>query len=137
MAIVVAAISRISSIIEGERSASFLSRWIFLRLLGVIYLIAFVSLWTQLDGLIGHNGILPVADYLQAVRERLGPERYWWLPTFCWFSPGDGFLHVQCAAGVALSLLLVAGVAPVIDLIFLWAIYLSLSTVCRDFLGFQ
>jgi hypothetical protein len=28
-------------------------------------------------------------------------------------------------------------VAPVVDLILLWAIYLSLSTVCREFLGFQ
>ena len=31
-------------------------RW-FLRSLGVIYLIAFVSLWVQVDGLIGANGI--------------------------------------------------------------------------------
>jgi hypothetical protein len=87
--------------------------------------------------LIGHNGILPVGDYLGAIREQLGPERCWWVPTFCWISPSDGFLHFQCAFGVLLSLLLIAGVAPVVDLILLWAIYLSLSTVCREFLGFQ
>ncbi len=40
----------------------FLTRRLFLRALGVIYLIAFASLWTQVDGLIGHNGILP-ADH--------------------------------------------------------------------------
>ena len=134
---VAAALSRIRSSIVGERSACFVSRWLFLRLLGVVYLIAFISLWTQIHGLIGHNGILPVADYLKAVGDQLGPERYWWLPTFCWLNPSDGFLHFQCAAGVALSLLLIAGVAPVLDLVLLWAIYLSLSTVCRDFLGFQ
>jgi hypothetical protein len=33
--------------------------------------------------------------------------------------------------------LLIAGIAPVLDLALLWALYLSLSTVCRDFLGFQ
>ena len=123
--------------IQSERSALYLSRWIFIRLLGVIYLVAFISLWRQIDGLIGHNGILPVADYLNAVSEGLGPERCWWVPTFSWFNGSDGFLHLQCAAGVALSLLLIAGVAPVLDLLFLWAIYLSLSTVCRDFLSFQ
>ncbi|PYJ87588.1 MAG: membrane protein [Verrucomicrobia bacterium] len=129
--------TQLASTIQSERSALYLSRWIFIRVLGVIYLIAFISLWTQIDGLIGHNGILPVADYLEAVSERLGPERCWWVPTFCWFNASDGFIHLQCAAGVALSLLLIAGVAPVLDLLFLWAIYLSLSTVCRDFLSFQ
>ena len=42
-------------------------RW-FLRSLGGIYLIAFLSLWMQVDGLIGEHGILPVADYLPAAR---------------------------------------------------------------------
>ena len=130
-------LARISESIERERSACFLARWLFLRLLGLTYLIAFVSLWTQIDGLAGHNGILPAADYLEAVRERIGPERYWRLPTFCWLDAGDGLLHFQCAAGTVLSLLLIAGFLPVLALVFLWAIYLSLSTVCRDFLSFQ
>src|SRR5438876_6073156 len=65
------------------------------------------------------------------------PERYWRLPTFCWLDAGDGLLHFQCAAGTVLSLLLIAGFLPVLALVFLWAIYLSLSTVCRDFLSFQ
>ena len=122
---------------ERDRTDSYLCRWLFLRLLGIVYLIAFVSLWTQIDGLAGHNGILPVVDYLEAVRERIGAERYWRLPTFCWLGAGDGFLHFQCAAGTVLSLLLIVGIAPVPALVFLWAIYLSLSTVCRDFLSFQ
>ena len=42
---------------------------LFLRLLGAVYLIAFVSLWTQVDGLIGDHGILPVKDYLDAVEQ--------------------------------------------------------------------
>ncbi|PYL64751.1 MAG: hypothetical protein DMF25_05985, partial [Verrucomicrobia bacterium] len=35
-------------------------RW-FLRALGLTYLIAFVSLWMQIDGLIGSNGVTPVS----------------------------------------------------------------------------
>src|SRR5262249_22560654 len=42
----------------------FLTRWIFLRGLGIIYLIAFLSLWTQISGLIGSHGILPAADLM-------------------------------------------------------------------------
>jgi uncharacterized membrane protein YphA (DoxX/SURF4 family) len=123
--------------LKDERDHYYLSRWLFLRLLGVIYLTAFVSLWAQIEGLAGGSGILPVADFLKAVGEGFGYERFWRFPTLCWFNASDGFLYFQCAAGVAFSLLLIVGVAPVLDLIFLWAIYLSLSTVCREFLGFQ
>src|SRR5215467_9908123 len=38
-------------------------RW-FLRLLGLIYLIAFVSLWVQIDGLVGSKGMSPVSQFL-------------------------------------------------------------------------
>src|SRR5262245_52177859 len=128
---------KVRAAIERDRSASRLARWLFLRLLGGIYLVAFLSLWTQVDGLVGQNGILPAADLLQAAGERFGTARFWWFPTFSWLSPGDGLLYLQCAAGAGLSLLLIVGVAPVADLVLLWALYLSLSTVCRDFLGFQ
>src|SRR5438874_303891 len=131
------ALARVRAALQRERSACLLSRWLFLRLLGVIYLIAFVSLWSQIDGLAGHNGILPSMNYLKAVLDQAGQEGYWQAPTFCWLNSSDGFLHFQCAAGVVLSLLLIAGVAPVPDLILLWAIYLSLSTVCGEFLSFQ
>src|SRR2546429_79937 len=56
----------------------------FLRLLGLAYLVAFVSLWLQVDGLIGSNGILPARDLLQEVSGVVGRSRYWWLPTLFW-----------------------------------------------------
>jgi predicted DCC family thiol-disulfide oxidoreductase YuxK len=120
----------------------FLTRWTFLRALGVIYLVAFVSLWTQINGLIGHNGILPTDQYVSAAQEQcdlqgIGLERYYLLPTLCWFNSSDGFLNFQCAAGSALAALLILGIAPAPCLALLWLIYLSLATVGRDFLGFQ
>jgi predicted DCC family thiol-disulfide oxidoreductase YuxK len=117
----------------GERVTS----WIFLRALGVIFLIAFVSLWTQIIGLIGREGILPVAEGLDMLRAASGPERYWRVPTLAWVSASDGALHGFCAAGVALSALLAAGFAPALCLVGSWALYLSLVAVGRDFLSFQ
>ncbi len=43
-------------------------RDVFLRLLGAVYLIAFVSLWVQVEGLIGTRGILPIHDLLYIAR---------------------------------------------------------------------
>ena len=51
------------------RPEYYLTRWLFLRLLGAIYLIAFISLWTQIDGLVGSNGILPAQEFLDAVQD--------------------------------------------------------------------
>ena len=81
--------------------ASFiLSRWVFLRALGLICLVAFVSFWVQAKGLVGSAGLLPVGQYLQAVRDQLGPERYWRVPTVFWLNSSDAALHAVCAAGV-------------------------------------
>jgi len=111
-------------------------RW-FLRALGLIYLIAFVSLWVQVDGLIGSDGISPIRQFLPAVQERVGGRAYWLLPTLCWFNSSNAFLHFLCAGGIALSLLLMAGFVPVISLIALFIFYLSLTIAGQTFLSFQ
>ena len=111
-------------------------RW-FLRALGVIYLIAFVSLWVQIDGLIGSNGITPVSEFLPAARDHLGPNAWSVLPTLCWLNSSNAFLHFLCGGGVVLSLLLIVGIAPVLSLIALFVFYLSLTIAGQTFLSFQ
>ena len=120
-----------------ERTTFYLSRWLFLRALGCIYLIAFLSLWVQIHGLVGSNGILPAEQYLAAVRQQIGTEGYYLLPTLFWLNPSDACLHFLCAGGVVLSLALIAGFLPTATLIGLWMLYLSLVTVGQAFLSFQ
>ncbi len=114
----------------------FARRW-FLRALGVIYLVAFVSLWVQVDGLIGSNGVTPVSEFLSAARDQLGTHAWSVLPTLCWLSSSDAFLHFLCGAGVVFSLLLIFGIAPVLSLIALFVFYLSLAIAGQTFLSFQ
>ena len=111
-------------------------RW-FLRAIGLIYLVAFVSLWVQVDGLIGADGIWPIKDVLPAAHDQLGSHAYWLLPTFCWFNPSNAFLHFLCGGGVVLSLLLLFGIAPAISLVGLLVFYLSLTIAGQTFLSFQ
>jgi predicted DCC family thiol-disulfide oxidoreductase YuxK len=113
------------------------ARHLFLRLLGLIYLIAIVSFWVQSDGLVGHDGITPVAQWLDRVREHLGPESYWLYPTLCWFNSSDAFLHTLCAIGASLSVLLIFEVVPVFCLAGLWLIYLSITVAGQLFMSFQ
>ena len=111
-------------------------RW-FLRALGLIYLIAFISFWVQVGGLIGANGILPIGQFLPAAHEQLGSRAFSILPTLCWFNSSDTFLHFLCGGGVLFSWLLIFGVAPLTSLIVLFAFYLSLTIAGQTFLSFQ
>jgi lipase maturation factor 1 len=125
-----------------DRSTYHIASEVFLRSLGIIYLIAFVSLWVQIIGLIGSDGILPMRAFidethLQANAQKIGLDRYHLVPTLCWLNTSDTFLKLQCAAGSMLAALVIIGVAPAPCLFLLWLIYLSLTTVGRDFLGFQ
>ena len=115
----------------------FIARRWFLRALGLIYLIAFVSLWVQIDGLVGANGVTPVNQFLTAAREQLGPRALSILPTLCWLNSGNAFLHFLCGSGVVLSLLLIFEIAPVVSLIALFVFYLSLTIAGQTFLSFQ
>jgi len=111
-------------------------RW-FLRALGTIYLIAFVSLWVQVDGLVGSDGMSPANQFLPAVRAQIGPDAYSLLPTLCWFGQSDAFLHCLCGSGVLFSLLLIFGIAPAISLVALFVLYLSLTIAGQIFFNFQ
>jgi lipase maturation factor 1 len=109
----------------------------FLRSLGLIYLIAFVSIWVQVDGLIGEHGILPVANFLSAAGDQLGDGNWLNLPTLCWLNSSNAFLHFLCGAGVVVSIFLIAGITPVLSLLFLFVFYLSLTIAGQTFLRFQ
>ena len=110
---------------------------LFVRFVGLCYLAAFVSLWIQVDGLIGPRGILPADRYLEWVRTQTGAGRFWLVPTLAWLSAGPGMLHLLCGAGAAASVAVLLGIAPTLGLAVGWLSYLSLSSVAQIFLGYQ
>lgn len=128
---------------QSNRRASYaLATAIFLRILGVVYLIAFWSLAVQIRGLIGQDGILPAREYMAAAGEwassqQMGLDRFRLLPTLCWFSTSDAFLVALSVGGAVLAALLVVGIAPLVLLPLLWIDYLSLSVVFGEFLSYQ
>lgn len=113
------------------------TRDLFLRALGLIFLLAFLSFWAQADGLIGSKGIAPIASFLEAAEAQLGARAPLVLPTLCWLDASDTFLHFLCGAGVALSLLLIAGLVPALSLVLLVVCYLSLTIAGQAFFSFQ
>lgn len=120
-----------------ELSTWNMTRKVFLALLGVIYFFAFISLWVQIEGLVGSQGIMPLREFLDGVKEITGTERYWVLPTFFWLNASDAFLKFLCLAGAGLSLCVIGRIFVVPALLLLWLFYLSLMTGGQEFMAFQ
>ena len=113
------------------------SRRLFLRLLGIVYLIAFASLGVQMTGLVGSRGILPIGELLSRAHTAYGVEAFHAFPTLLWLSSGDAMLLFLCWGGAALSLLLICDLVPVMGCALLWVFYLSLTVAGQVFLEFQ
>jgi len=110
---------------------------LFLRLLGLIYVIAFVSFGVQARGLIGAHGILPVRDVLPQVAAVLGADAWWQWPTLLWLNASDAMIFGLTWAGVACAVLVMLGMAQPLALAGAWAAYLSLTIAGQDFYSFQ
>ena len=121
--------------ITEKRPGHLWPRWIFLRALGLIYFSAFYSLLFQIKGLIGPNGILPAADYLQAVNAALHLQSYWTVPTLLWFGASNGALMTLCWVGLAASLLVTLNLWPRAGLLICFLCFVSFVSVARDFSG--
>ncbi len=119
---------------EPGRSRARVAWWL-VRLLGFVHLTAFASLAVQADGLFGEAGLIP----LHATIDWVGANDVGWarFPSLLRLAPTDGALHAFLGAGMALSLLAIAGVAPRAVLAALWALYLSLVVAGSPFLSFQ
>jgi predicted DCC family thiol-disulfide oxidoreductase YuxK len=133
-------LNRVSKLLWGpalEPERYELVSWVFLRLLGAIYIAAFVSLGVQILGLVGHAGILPLGDYLGAARRALGDTAYWALPTLFWADSSDASLLAGCVVGAVLGLLVVLNRWTRAALIGLFVLYLSYFYAGQDFTGFQ
>lgn len=113
--------------------------WLFRVSLGFVYLVAFLSLLGQVDGLVGPQGILPASEFLRAVREGTGSpaEALWRAPTLAWVSSGETALAAMASLGAGAGLLLALGVRPLLSGAAAWALYLSLTVVGQDFLAYQ
>jgi lipase maturation factor 1 len=124
--------------IANEKSPGHLwPRWIFLRALGLIYFSAFYSLVFQIKGMLGPDGILPAADYLQAVAAAVHGYRWWYAPSLFWFGSSDRALMIVTIAGLIASLLVVFNIWPRAALVVCLVCFLSFIATARDFASYQ
>ena len=114
-----------------------LVQWLFIRALGLIWLIAFASFAVQCSGLIGSQGIQPLALYLARLSTVLHAEAYRLAPSIFWLNSGDSVLHAVCLFGMLCGLLIFLGTFWRAALLTAFILYLSLVNVSQEFLSYQ
>jgi hypothetical protein len=120
------------------RHSYWLTRFVILRLLGLVYLAAFVSLARQVLPLIGSNGLLPAQDFLTRVQAHFGSRTggFLALPSLFWFGISDRELVVLAWFGAGLSLVVMLGYANALVLAVLWLLYTSFVNIGQDWYSY-
>ena len=122
----------VSTMLQGNVAApatTLLTRRVFLRLLGLVYLIAFLSAGWQLEGLVGSEGIRPVAERFTAEAHHL--------PSLLSLNSSDGMLQLVWITGAIASALLCMGLLPIAMLAVCWITYLSIVNAGDIFFNYQ
>ncbi len=120
----------------GEAESFWLTRALFQRSMGLLYLIAFLVALNQFVPLLGERGLLPVPNFLKHVRFAQAPSIF-----FLHYS--DSFLKAVAFAGIVLSAMAATGFSERFGTLFsiavwgiLWVLYLSIVNVGQTFYAF-
>jgi hypothetical protein len=114
-----------------ERPSSAFSTYLTTRAIGLVSLAAFVSLHVQVIGLLGDEGVLPLAPRLARARFEDAPSLFFLL------GASDAVLHAVAVLGEIASLALAVGALPGLAALLAWAAYLSFVSVGWPFFPLQ
>src|SRR5690349_3922919 len=113
-----------------------LTRLLFQRALGLVYLIAFLCALNQFRPLLGERGLLPVPAYVKQVPFRETPSLFY-------LAPKDWAFTVTAWTGIILSVLVIAGAADryyswlnAAIWFTMWVLYISFVNVGQTFYAF-
>ena len=119
---------------SSPRRTYHVAKWVILRLLGMVYFMAFLGARNQNVALMGEDGLVPASPYVSRMRSsyesnfdafRSHPTLFWWIPLT------DANLDGFATAGLVLSLLLTVGIDSWLILVMLWLIDFSIVTVAE------
>jgi hypothetical protein len=106
---------------------------IFVRLVGLCFLVTFWSETRQILGLLGSRGILSLREFVEAASQLAAPYRYLRLPTLFWVNHSDTFIAAVPWIGAVAALSVIIGVASRACLLICYVLHLSTVIAGGDF----
>ncbi|MDB4957034.1 MAG: hypothetical protein JWO36_4603 [Myxococcales bacterium] len=111
-----------------------LTRFVILRLLGVVYVFAFLGIVLQGLPLLGSHGLTPIDSYVD--RLHAAGATFWDVPSVFLWNASDGSIVGWAYVGLAISIAVALGYANLPMLLALWMIYGSYERVGQLWFGF-
>jgi len=119
-----------------DTGSYWVTRLLFQRGLGLIYLIAFLNAANQFNPLVGEHGLLPVAPWIREVPFKESPSLFY-------LGPKDAVFSAAAWLGVVLSCLVVTGLAERYSSLLsatvwaaIWLLYISFVNIGQTFYAF-
>ena len=125
-----------------------ITRIIYLRLLSIVYLISFLSLYYQIQGLWGNEGIVPANLFISNLKQNsTGYNHIISYPSITWLFNADNnsyqienLLFILCLIGIFLSLLIIFEYKYCFNYLgfsILWYIHYNFYFVGQTFMNFS
>jgi hypothetical protein len=111
-----------------ESDSYWLTRHWIVRGLGFIYLVAFAIIFFQGEALWSNEGLLPITDLVNRLRQRSGFsswELFWEWPSLFYFLNADSWIRLFSFLGVVGGISLLLGYANFFILLALWILQMS------------
>ncbi|KAL9183209.1 hypothetical protein ACHAXT_004996 [Thalassiosira profunda] len=120
---------------SNPRQSFYVTKFVILRLVALVYLVAFVGAYNQNRGLMGANGLAPARDYMDRLLQSYDSPMQGFLshPTLYWFldSLEDWHLDATALLGATLSFAVLLGVDSWLAMVCLWLLDFSIVTVAE------
>jgi len=131
------AVNKLLSILRNP-GPHWLTRFMILRLLGLVYTVAFLSAAFQLVPLVGEDGLTPVGAHLERLILHFNGRwsAFFNVPTVFFLAHSDAALEFVSWVGVAGSLAVLGGYANGLILLVLWFLYMSINHVGQGWYSF-
>ena len=122
-----------------------ITRIAFLKGLSIIYLISLLSLYGQIQGLWGNDGLFPSNLFLSKLKENLKDHKYYlFYPTLAWLlnlksSSAENLLYILCLLGIIISISIIVFSEYFLNSIsyfILWYIYYNFTILGQSFMKF-
>jgi hypothetical protein len=115
-----------------------LTRFVLLHWLGLVYIVAFLVATQQLVPLVGADGLTPAPLFLHRIAQQVGSSwtGFELLPSIFWIDCSDASMRMAAWLGLALSVMLLAGYANALTMTVLWVLYLSIVHIGQDWYGY-
>jgi hypothetical protein len=121
-----------------KRPTYWLTRFLMLRLLGIVYAVAFLVTINQIIPLIGSDGLTPAGIYFNRISHWLGSDwaGFMRLPSLFWLWHSDAAFVTVAWTGFILSLVVVFGFVNAPLLTILWFLYMSFVHAGQEWYGY-